>query len=225
MASQRRYGDPCGVARSLDVVGDRWALLIVRDLLLGPKRFKDLLDGLLGASPNVITQRLGELTDAGIVRRRRLPAPAGVWVYELTTWGRELEPVLLHLGRWGAAAPYQSDRRVLGHDSLLLGLKATLDPADVTRLAGVYQLWLDGEPFTVRIGEAGLTAERGQADDAETVIHTDAETLTAVVTGAQSARTARADNRLSVTGPPGASSRALALLGGPRNARGSRRGS
>src|SRR5436305_8974178 len=101
MTSKRTYGDRCGIARALDRVGERWALLVVRELLLGPKRFGDLRAGLPGASPNVLSQRLRELEDAGVVRRRRLPPPAGVRVYELTEWGRELEPVVLHLGRWG----------------------------------------------------------------------------------------------------------------------------
>ena len=90
----RSYGDQCGVARSLDVVGERWALLIVRELLLGPKRFNDLMAGLPAASPNVISQRLRELTNTGVIQQRELPPPARVRVYELTGWGRELEPVI-----------------------------------------------------------------------------------------------------------------------------------
>src|SRR5919106_2428034 len=101
----RTYGDPCGVARSLDLVGERWALLIVRELLLGPKRFNDLLTGLPGASPNVISQRLRDLVAQGVVERRDLGPPARVHLYDLTERGRELEPVLLLLGRWGGHAP------------------------------------------------------------------------------------------------------------------------
>src|SRR3984885_7559744 len=86
----RSYGDQCGGARSLDVIGERWALLIVRELLRGPKRFNDLLAGLPGASPNVISQRLRELTSSGVVSQRDLGPPARVGVYELTDWGREL---------------------------------------------------------------------------------------------------------------------------------------
>ena len=95
----RSYGDQCGVARSLDVIGERWALLIVRELLLGPKRFNDLMAGLPGASPNVISQRLRELAGRNVIRQRDLGPPARVRVYELTDWGRELEPVVLHLGQ------------------------------------------------------------------------------------------------------------------------------
>jgi DNA-binding HxlR family transcriptional regulator len=102
VTSLRTYGDPCGIARALDVVGERWALLVVRELLLGPKRFTDLRTGLPGASQNVLAQRLRELEQARVVRRRRLPPPARIWVYELTEWGLELEPVVLALGRWGS---------------------------------------------------------------------------------------------------------------------------
>jgi DNA-binding HxlR family transcriptional regulator len=211
VSGQRRYGDPCGVARSLNVLGDRWALLVIRDLLPGPKRFTDLLDGLTGASPNVITQRLSDLTAAGVIRRRRLPAPAEVSVYELTGRGRDLEPVLLHLGRWGADLPYQSDRRVLGHDSLVLGLKATWDPSRAARLSGVYELWIDQEAFTLTVEGTTLTAARSPATRPDAVIRTDAETLTAVVSGQLQVEAARASGRLAIEGGT-AVSRAATLI-------------
>src|SRR5215475_467381 len=102
MASKRTYGDACRFARALDVVGERWALLVVRELLFGPKRFGTLRSGLPGVSPNVLSQRLRELEDAGIVRHDRLPPPANVAVYALTDRGRALEPILVELGRWGS---------------------------------------------------------------------------------------------------------------------------
>ena len=89
MATRRTYGDGCAIAQGLDVVGERWALLLVRELLLGPKRYTDLAGGLPNASPNVLADRLRELERAGVVRRRKLPLPAGSRVYELTDWGRE----------------------------------------------------------------------------------------------------------------------------------------
>src|SRR5512132_494521 len=102
MATKRTYGDRCGVARALDVVGERWALLVVRELMLGPKRFTDLRGGLPNLSSEVLAQRLRELEEAGVVRRTTLPPPNAARVYELTARGRELEPVLLALGRWGS---------------------------------------------------------------------------------------------------------------------------
>src|SRR5882762_9131790 len=105
-ATKRTYGDACGIARALDVVGERWALLVVRELLLGPKRFTDLRAGLPNVSPDVLSQRLRELESAGLVRRRKLAPPAGSRVYDLTDRGHQLEPVVLALGRWGSTAPF-----------------------------------------------------------------------------------------------------------------------
>ena len=102
MTDARRYDDPCGIARALDVIGDRWALLVIRELAFGPRRFLALRAGLHGISPNVLAQRLRDLESAGVVRRDTLGPPASVAVYELTERGRELRPVLLALGRWGS---------------------------------------------------------------------------------------------------------------------------
>src|SRR6516225_10062018 len=100
--AKRAYGQFCGFARAVEVVGERWAFLIVRDLLIGPRRFTDLHRGLPGIPTNVLTARLKELEEAGVVRRRVLPRPEGSVVYELTEYGRELEPTVVELGRWGA---------------------------------------------------------------------------------------------------------------------------
>src|SRR5437867_13400571 len=101
-ASKRSYDDGCAAAHALDLIGDRWALLVVRELVLGPKRFTDLRAGLPRISPNVLTQRLEELERTAIVRRRKLAPPAAAWVYELTEWGTQLEPVIAALGRWAS---------------------------------------------------------------------------------------------------------------------------
>ena len=129
MAGKRTYGDSCGIARALDLVGERWALLVVRELLLGPKRFTDLRSGLPSLSPDVLTQRLRELEDGGVVARRKLDPPAGSWVYELTERGRELEPVVIALGRWGSVAPMPPGDMRIGVDSTVLALKTLFDPA------------------------------------------------------------------------------------------------
>ena len=178
----RSYGDQCGVARSLDVIGERWALLIIRELLLGPKRFNDLLAGLAGASPNVISQRLRELTGSGVIRQRDLGPPARVRVYELTDWGRELEPVVLHLGQWGTRAPLPEGAR-WGLDSLLLALQATADPAVVN---GRYELRVGADVFTVDGTSGSVRVRRGTADRPNAALTTDADTLHAVALGKRS---------------------------------------
>src|ERR1700754_3836079 len=101
MPTSRSYRDTCPVARALDVVGERWGLLVVRELLLGPQRLSDLRRGLAGASSTPGAARLRELTGHAVVSRRKLEPPASSWVYDLTEWGRELEPIVLALGNWG----------------------------------------------------------------------------------------------------------------------------
>jgi DNA-binding HxlR family transcriptional regulator len=150
------------VARGLDLVGERWALLVVRELLLGPKRFNDLLAGLPTVSPNVLSQRLRDLVDQGVVARRDLGAPTRVHLYELTDWGRGLEPVLLALGRWGSQAPPAASG-VLGIDALLLGLKASFDPTLARAVAGTYELRVDQDVYAMTVGPDGLDLRRGPA--------------------------------------------------------------
>lgn len=165
MSAPRTYGDRCGVARALDLVGERWALLVVRELLLGPKRFTDLREGMPNASPNVLSQRLRELEDAGIVRRDTLPPPAGSRVYELTDRGRELEPVVLALGRWGSRAPFPPGDARLGVDSFAIALRTLFDPAAAAGLDEAYELRLAGQVFTVRVSDGTLEVARGPADE------------------------------------------------------------
>jgi DNA-binding HxlR family transcriptional regulator len=177
----RTYDDPCGIARALDHVGERWALLIVRELLLGPKRFTDLRTGLPGASQNVLSQRLRELEESGLVRRRTLPPPAASRVYELTARGHDLEPVVLALAGWGSRAPLRSDRP-LSDDALMYALKSTFDPVAAEGFEGSVELRLGEHRFlaTVTGGRLGLI-RAGDGGTARAVVRTDAETLRAVV--------------------------------------------
>ncbi|MEV0169360.1 winged helix-turn-helix transcriptional regulator [Nonomuraea fuscirosea] len=180
MSGKRSYGDPCGVARGLDVIGERWALLVVRDLLLGPKRFNDLLDGLPGVSPNVLSQRLRELIEHGVVQRRDLPAPARVRLYELTEWGYGLEPLLLHLGRWGSRTAPRSTGS-LGIDSLLLSIKASFDPTRATELRGVYEFHIDAAPYLAEVtGDSVQISRDTAAGQPDATLTTDIDTLRAV---------------------------------------------
>src|SRR5690606_38308100 len=105
--AKRSYDDACAAAHALDLIGERWALLVMRELMLGPRRFSDLRESLPGVSANVLTQRLEGLEEAGIARRRKLPPPDPAQVYELTEWGLDAEPVILALGRWGARSAWQ----------------------------------------------------------------------------------------------------------------------
>lgn len=204
----RSYGDQCGVARSLDVIGERWALLIVRELLLGPKRFNDLLAGLPGASPNVISQRLRDLTGSGVIRQRDLGPPARVRVYELTGWGRELEPVIVHLGQWGTRAPLP-DGAGWSLDSLLIALRGTADPEVVN---GRYELRVGADVVTVDGTSGSVQMHRGAAGKPDAVLTTDADTLHAVTLGIRPVEDAAKAGDLRLDGDPQAISGLTGLL-------------
>lgn len=197
MPKTRRYDDPCGTARALEVIGERWAVLIVRELLLGPKRFGAIRAGLHGVSPNVLSQRLRELQSAAVVRRDTLPPPADVAVYELTERGHALEPVLLELGRWGSREPIDTDSD-LGIDALMLALK-TLFSAEHA-FDAIFGITVDREDFRVAIHDRAINVRRGAATDARTNLTTDVNTLRAVAFGRETISHAEADHRLTIAG-------------------------
>jgi DNA-binding HxlR family transcriptional regulator len=178
--TKRAYDDPCGVARALGAIGERWALLVVRELLHGPKRFADLSRGLPGMSQNVLSQRLRDLEQAGIVRRRGLGPPASIRVYELTRLGHELRPVLLSLARWGSRLPLASSGE-LSVDALVLALQTTFDPGAADGLSACFELRFGDDRFAAGIADGVFEIERGSADRPHAVIDTDPGTLRAVV--------------------------------------------
>lgn len=182
MGTKRSYGEACRFAFALDLVGERWALLVVRELLLGPKRFTDLRRGLPNASPNILSERLRELEQAGVVHRRKLPPPAAVQVYELTEWGAELEPIVTRLGAWGARSPRPPEHREIGPDSIVLALRSLFDPEAAAGLAASYELRLGEERFHVDVAGDELELGRGAAVEPAAAIETDPGTLAALLT-------------------------------------------
>ena len=181
MATTRTYDDGCAAAHALDLVGERWALLVVRELLLGPKRFTDLRAGLPNASPNVLAQRLRGLEASGVVRRGKLPPPAASKIYELTEWGQDLEPVIISLGRWGVRSPSKPPDAELGVDSLILSFRTMFDPKQARGLGAIYELRLGEDRFRAVVGDGGLEIERGSAERPDAIVETDACTLAALV--------------------------------------------
>jgi DNA-binding HxlR family transcriptional regulator len=181
MATMRTYCDGCAAAHALDLVGERWALLVVRELLLGPKRFTDLRAGLPNVSPNVLAQRLRELERAGVVRRRKLAPPAASRVYELTDWGLELEPVITQLGRWGARSPSRPRDATLGVDSLILSFRTMFDPRAADGLSASYELHLDEDVFRVAVSDGRFEIARGEAERPDATIEADSATLATLV--------------------------------------------
>ena len=184
MATKRSYGDACRFAHALDLVGERWALLVIRELLLGPKRFTDLRSGLPNASTNILAERLRELEQGGVVRKRRLPPPAAASVYELTEWGQELEPVVTRLGAWGARSPHPPEESTIGPDSIVLAFRSLFDREAAGDLTAVYELRLGEEDvFRVEVDAGELELGRGAADDPAGAIATDPGTLAGLLTG------------------------------------------
>jgi DNA-binding HxlR family transcriptional regulator len=181
MATKRTYDDGCAAAHALDLIGERWALLVVRELLLGPKRFTDLRSGLPNASPNVLAERLRGLEAAGIVRRRRLPPPAASKIYELTAWGEELEPVIIRLGRWGARSPSKPTDAPLGIDSLILSLRTMFDPVAAGDLEATYELIMGEERFSAEVSRGDFEVERGSAERPDAIVEADSNTLAGLV--------------------------------------------
>jgi DNA-binding HxlR family transcriptional regulator len=200
---KRTYGDSCGIARALDVVGERWALLVVRELLLGPKRFTDLRTGLPRVGPDMLAARLRELEEAGVVRRRALPPPAASKIYELTQWGAELAPALVALGRWGSRAPMPDQSPPLGIDAAVVALQTTFDADAAGWMDAVYELALAGQVFTLEVAAGRLEITRGGPPAGVTPvasIETDTATLAAVVWHGHPIERAVSDGALRVTG-------------------------
>ena len=218
MARSRSYRDRCGIARALDVVGERWALLVVRELLLGPKRFTDLRAGLAHLSPDVLSQRLRELEEAGVVQRRTLAPPAASRVYELTDRGDELEPVILALGRWGSVAPFPADGGDIGPDATAIALKALFDPALADDLEAGYALRLGEDSFGIEVTGGKLKLTRGSAGDPAATIETDPATLAQVLWHGRRLKEAERSGDLVIHGSRQAAKRLLALFPLPQPA-------
>jgi DNA-binding HxlR family transcriptional regulator/putative sterol carrier protein len=219
MGEKRSYGQYCTVARALDVVGERWTLLLVRELSTGPKRFKDLLEGLPGIGTNLLASRLKMLEGEGIVRRATLPPPAGSSVYELTGLGRELEPVIVALSRWGARfldAPHEGDELRAGWAAV--AMRSALGARGGS--SGTYELRIDGEAFHLRIRDGGNGAEarQGSAPDPDLVVEGDSGTFLALASGRLGPQEAVESGMLRVEGGTGEGrearlARCLAVLG------------
>jgi DNA-binding HxlR family transcriptional regulator len=208
----RTYDDGCAAAHALDLIGERWALLVVRELLLGPKRFTDLRAGLPGASPNVLSQRLRELEGAGVVRRRKLPPPAASRVYELTEWGEELEPVIIRLGRWGARSPSKPRDAALGVDSLILSFRTMFDPHAANGLKASYELRLGEHVFRAVVTDGRFEIVRGGAERSDATIETDADTLAALVYDGRELAEAMRSGDVKIEGDESAVERFLTLF-------------
>jgi DNA-binding HxlR family transcriptional regulator len=216
----KSYDQYCPVARSLDLLGERWTLLIVRDLMTGSKRYTDLREGLPGIATDLLTARLRTLEAAGLVARRELPRPAPATVYELTDAGRELTPVILALARVGygmLGAPRPTDD-VSAERVVLLGLRLGFRPDALPELTEAYQLYIDGQPFSVAVANGAAKLERGVASSPAMTFTTDARTLVALGRGETTLKRALANRSARLEGDRAAFARFAAAFVGPGDA-------
>jgi len=200
--TSRTYGQYCGLAYALELVGERWALLIIRDLIPSPKRFTDLRRGLPRIPTNILSARLKELEGAGIVHRRVLPRPDGSVVYELTDYGGGLEGVVLQLGLWGARSLGQArPDDIVTTDSLVMALRATFQPEQAHDLEVTYELHVGDIVIHARIDNGTLQVAEGPAAQADLVIQTSPE-LRSLLAGELSPSDAIANGSVKLTGDP-----------------------
>jgi DNA-binding HxlR family transcriptional regulator len=181
---RRVYDDACGTAHALELIGERWSLLVLRELMLGPRRFSELKGDLPGISANVLTQRLTELEERGLVRRVRLPPPASVQVYEATQWGLEAEPIVRALGRWAARSPRHDPTLPISGVSILLSFRTMFDPERAKGFEGRIGFVFADMTYVVDVGGGSLTAARGDVSGCGVVFTGEPALLAGVVYGA-----------------------------------------
>lgn len=169
-ASTRSYHESCALAHSLDLIGERWALLVVRELLFGPRRFTDLHGRLGAASSSVLTDRLQRLVESGIVERRRLPPPSAAWVYELTEWGTALQPALVALAQWGRLSSSRDAELPTTPAAIALSMLVQFDRAKARGLDIVVDLDLDGDRFRAEVRDERLRVGPSEGRPAPTTV-------------------------------------------------------
>jgi DNA-binding HxlR family transcriptional regulator len=211
----RSYGQYCSLARALDVVGERWTLLIVRDLILGPRRFTDLLEGLPGIGRNLLARRLRRLEDEGLVARDVLPPPAASRVYRLTDDGMELAFALGALSRWGARrlGARQPDE-LFRPPWIAMAMAAAADVEAARDVRETYEVEVDGESFHVRVDDGRVQPHAGPASDPDVTIRMDTQTLVDILGDAITPPEALLARRLTIEGSPDAFQRCLLIFTG-----------
>ncbi|WP_108661641.1 winged helix-turn-helix transcriptional regulator [Acuticoccus kandeliae] len=199
---RRRYNDACAAAHALDLVGERWALLVMRELMTGPKRFSDLRANLPGISANILTRRLHGLEGIGVVERRELPPPAASKVYALTAWGYQAEPILRELGRWAARSPWHDPTMPFSSASLLLSLRTMFDAgrAAATGVDARVGFAVGHDRFLARISGAGIDVDHGDLDLADVVLTGAPEAVVGLLYGGVPLADLEASGALSVDG-------------------------
>jgi DNA-binding HxlR family transcriptional regulator len=180
---KRWYDDACGLAHALELIGERWAMLVLRELAYGPRRFSELKADLPGISANVLTQRLTELERRGIVRKTKLPPPASVQVYEATSWGLEAAPVIARLGRWAARSPLHDPTLPISHVAIMMSLQTMIDPERAAGMRAKLGFRLGETSYVAQLHDGQLHIERRAIEDCDVVFTAAPAQLAAVVYG------------------------------------------
>lgn len=212
MTDKRWYDDACGTALALELVGERWSLLIVRELMFGPRRFGELRGGLPGISANVLTQRLEGLERAGILTRRKLPPPASVQVYELTPWGYESEVAIQELGRWAVRSHAHDATLPLSAASIMLSFRTMIDRSRSGAFDKTVGFMFGSEGFLVEVDASGIAIRRADEPQAPVVLATDPMTLASLVYGGRPFADAEAAGALRVDGDRALAERFVTLF-------------
>lgn len=212
LPQRRHYEDACAAAHALDLVGERWALLVMRELMLGPRRFSDLRTSLPGISANVLTQRLEGLETAGVLVRRKLPPPAGSQVYELTGWGYESEPIFQALGRWAARSPAHDPTLPFSAASFLLSLRTMLDPQQAEGVDARIGLRIGAESYLAHLASGRIEIAVGAPDGADLVLTGSPPMLAGAIYGGQALHALEAIGAVRVEGDRALAERFVTLF-------------
>ncbi len=195
---KRRFDDACGLAHALELLGERWAMLVLRELAYGPRRFSGLKRDLQGISANVLTQRLTELEARGLVRKIRLPAPASVQVYEATEWGLEAVPLIASLGRWAARSPFHDPTLRMSHVSVIMSLQTLLSPALSEGLDARIGFRFGEADYVTWLHDGRLDVQRGEVRDCDVVFAGPPSAVAAVIHGGAPSETISVDGDIAL---------------------------
>ena len=210
------YGDACGTAFAMELVGERWSLLIIRELMLGGRRFSDLRASLPGISAKVLTERLAGLEHAGVLVKRKLPPPAATQVYELTEWGYHAEPAIQELGRWAARSPGHNPQLPLSPVSFMLSLRTMIDREAARRFDATVGFTVAGESFVAELRGGEMPVRRAEPGPADAWISADEPLpLLRVIYGKQPLAEALPAGGVALTGDQALAERFLALFSLP----------